>query len=203
MPDFDVLVEQLKQHPQLQWYATQQRIAQSQINLAQITAQPAWRVSVGASRTEEWDDYSMMASLTIPFGGEHRNDGQIRALNAQQNQQQAQADAWQQRMFTQILLLTHKLKHNLHVIDGLQTSIIPALESANDYAKSAYQQGSYRYSDWYAVQQDLLAAKQQLISAYANMQRFSVERERLIGARLQGSPTQSSSHSTATTEQVN
>lgn len=181
LPTLDALAEQLQQHPRLQWYATQQRIAQSQINLAKITAQPAWRVTVGARRTEELDDYSMMASLSIPFGGEDRNDGQIRALNAQQNQQQAQADAWQQRMYTQLLLLTHKLKHNLHVIEGLQREIIPALESANQQAMAAYQQGSYRYSDWYDVQQDLLNAKQQLITAYTNMQQFSVERERLTG----------------------
>lgn len=184
MPEFAQLMEQLQQHPQLHWYASQQRIAQSQINLAKVTAQSAWRVTVGARRSEEWDDFSLLANLSIPFGGDDRNAGQIRALNAQQNEQQAKADAWRQRMYTQVLLITHKLKHNLHVVNGLQQEIIPALEAASAQAKAAYQAGSYRYSEWYVVQQELLTAKTQLISAFTNIQQFSIERERLTGATI-------------------
>lgn len=190
LPPIQPLAElkaQVKAHPRLRWFATQERIAQSQIQLAKMSAQPAWSVSTGVRRNEEIDDFSLMATLSIPFGGEHRNDGEIRALNALQNQQHAEAQAWQQRLFTQLLLLTHKLKHNHHVIEGLQKNIIPALEAAEHQAQRAYKMGSYRYSQWYEVQQELLAAKQQLIQAFTNMQLFNIELERLTGVRGQSS----------------
>ena len=58
-------------------------------------------------------------------------------------------------------------------------------EAAEHQAQRAYKQGSYRYSQWYEVQQELLAAQQQLIQAFTNMQLFNIELERLTGVRGQ------------------
>ena len=61
---------------------------------------------------------------------------------------------------------------------------LPALETASKQAELAYQQGRYRYTDWFAVKQELIQAQLELIQAYANIQRLNVELERLTGASL-------------------
>jgi cobalt-zinc-cadmium efflux system outer membrane protein len=81
-------------------------------------------------------------------------------------------------------LLSHQLKHNRHVVDSLFEETIPSLEKASTKAGEAYQSGGYRYSDWHAVQQALIAAQTALIEAYTNIQLFNIELERLTGASI-------------------
>jgi len=176
--------QQMTQNPKIRAFSIEQRIAQSEIALAQVTAKPAWLVTTGIKRNEFVDDYALTASIAIPFGGENRNQSKVLALQAKQGQKQAQSQALQQRFSTQLLLLTHQLKHNRHVVEGLSEEIIPALELANDKAREAYQTGSYRYTDWYAVQQELLTAQFDLIQAYNSIQLFNIELERLTGASI-------------------
>lgn len=176
--------EKLRKNPRIKLFASQQRVIESEILLAKISAEPAWKLNAGIKRNESIDDFAFTAGFTIPLGSKDRNQGKIIALTAQQSQAQAQADAWFSRMSTQVLLLTHKIKHNQHVINGLSNETIPALEQANTYAEQAYKTGNYRYSDWYLVQQELIGSQRELITAYTNIQLFNIELERLTGVSL-------------------
>lgn len=176
--------EKLKTNPRLKLFATQQRIAQSQIELAKADANPAWKISTGVRRNERVDDFAFTAGLSIPFGSENRNQGKILALQAQQQEQQALADAWYKRISTQLLLLTHKLKHNRHVIETLTAQTIPTLNEATEKAAEAYRIGNYSYTEWYAVQQELLTAQSELIAAYTSIHLNNIELERLTGASI-------------------
>ncbi|TPH19282.1 TolC family protein [Litorilituus lipolyticus] len=180
----DLANEQLINHPRIKLYATEQRIAEAEIALAKVTAKPSWQVFTGVKRNEAEDDFALTASISIPLGSENRNQGEIIALQAKGSQKQAESEALSQRISTQILLLTHKLKHNRHVIEGLSTETIPALEQANEKAKQAYQIGRYRYSEWNDIQQDLLDAQAELIQAFTNIQLFNIELERLTGRSI-------------------
>jgi len=176
--------EKLKSHPRLKTFAARQRLAQSEIALAEATEKPAWKINTGFKRSEQLDDFAFTAGISIPFGSENRNQGKILSLQAQQREQQAQADAWYQEISTRLLLLTHRLKHNRHVIQGLGTETIPTLEQASVKAGQAYRSGSYSYTDWYAVQQELLDAQTQLITAYTDIHLNKIELERLTGASI-------------------
>ena len=176
--------EKLKSNPRLKVFSTQQKIAEAEIELAKVNQKPAWSVNTGIKRNEFVDDYAVTAGISIPFGSENRNRGTITALRAKQNQSSAESDALYKRISTQLLLLTHKLKHNRHVIDGLSLETIPALELASIKAGAAYKVGRYRYTDWYAVQQELVTSQTELIEAYTNIHLFTIELERLTGSSI-------------------
>ena len=176
--------EKLKSNPRLKVFSTQQQIAEAEIELAKVNQKPAWSVNTGIKRNEFVDDYAVTAGISIPFGSENRNRGQIVALRAKQNQSKAESDALYKRISTQLLLLTHKLKHNRHVINGLSSKTIPALELASKKAGAAYKIGRYRYTDWYAVQQELVTSQTELIEAYTNIHLFTIELERLTGSSI-------------------
>ncbi|WP_448555155.1 TolC family protein [Thalassotalea montiporae] len=180
----DTALAKLTSNPVFKRFLAEQETNQSAIDLAITEQDPAWHISTGIRRNEVVDDYSFTAGITIPFGTNHRNKWQIAALKAKQNQSRAESDALYQRISTQALLLTHKLKHNLHVIDGLTNQSIPYLQQASSKASEAYQLGSYRYTDLYAVQQELINAQSQLIDAYTNIQQFNIELERLTGTSV-------------------
>jgi cobalt-zinc-cadmium efflux system outer membrane protein len=180
----DKAYDKLKTNPRLKIFATQQRIAQSQIGLARATENPSWKISAGIKRNEAIDDFGFGVGVSIPFGSENRHADKISALQAQQNEQQARADAWYQRLSTQLLILTHKLKHNRHVIEGLSGETIPTLEQAAIKAGQAYRIGSYSYTDWFAVKQELLQAQTELVETYKNIHLNNIELERLTGASI-------------------
>jgi cobalt-zinc-cadmium efflux system outer membrane protein len=176
--------EKLKSNPRLKVFSAQQKIAEAEIELAKVNQKPAWSVNTGIKRNEFVDDYAVTAGISIPFGSENKNRGRITALRAKQNQSSAESDALYKRISTQLLLLTHKLKHNRHVIDGLSLETIPALELASIKAGDAYKVGRYRYTDWYAVQQELVTSQTELIEAYTNIHLFTIELERLTGSSI-------------------
>jgi cobalt-zinc-cadmium efflux system outer membrane protein len=176
--------EKLKSNPRLKVFASQQRIVESEIELAKANQQPAWSIDTGIKRNEALDNFALTAGISIPLGDDNRNRGQIRALQAKKNQSLAESDAWFKRISTQLLLLTHKLKHNRHVIESLSNETIPTLEQASIKAVEAYQVGSYRYSDLYVVQQELVATQRELIQAYTNIHLLNIELERLTGSSI-------------------
>ena len=180
----DVAYEQLKSNPRLKVFASLQRITESEITLAKVNQKPAWTVNTGIKRNEAIDDFAFIAGISIPLGGENRNHGQIMALQAKKNQSMAESDAWFKRIYTQLLLLTHKLKHNRHVIEGLSKETIPTLELASEKAVNAYKIGRYQFTDLYAIQQELNATQLALIQAYTNIQLFNIELERLTGSSI-------------------
>lgn len=181
---FKALTKQLEANPKFNQFATEQRIAQSKIVLAKVKNQPSWRVSAGVKHNQVLDDFALTAGIEIPIGSPQRNVGQIQALQAQQLESEAQAKAWRNRVATQILLLTHKLNHNSHVAEGLTQEIIPALQQASQQAQQAYNKGNYRYTDWYAIAQELTTAQTELIDAYANIHLFNIELQRLTGTSV-------------------
>jgi len=180
----DTVLEDLKSHPRLKWFATQQRISQSKQRLAQVSAEPSWSINAGIKHNESLGDMSFTAGISVPFGAADRNRGKIAALEAEQAVQQAQADVWYQQVSTQLLLLTHQLKHNRHVVEGLTNEVVPALEQASSEAQGVYLKGRYKFGDWYEVEQELIQSKVELIEAYSNIQLFKIELERLTGASL-------------------
>lgn len=172
---------QLENNPKLQKFTTKQRIAQSQVKLAKVENTPAWKVTTGIKHNQALNDVALSAGIVIPFSNGNRNQGKIKALQAQQLEYQAKSNAWQSNIRTQLLLLTHQLKHNSHVVEGLREEIIPALVQASEQAELAYKQGNYPYSDWYAIQQELNIAQTELIDAYRNIHLFNIELQRLTG----------------------
>lgn len=172
----------LKQHPKFKQLDIENKITNSAVSLAKVNEKPAWQFSAGVKHDNFNDDFGLTAGISIPLGAENRNQGQIIKLQAQQNVKQAQTDAWQKHVFTQLLLVSHQLKHNRHVIDSLNNEVIPALESANSEAEKAYTLGLYRYSEWYDVQQELISVQFDLINAYANIHQLNIELQRLSGA---------------------
>ncbi|WP_158089075.1 TolC family protein [Cognaticolwellia mytili] len=182
--EVEAAYEKLTSNPKFKVFTSQQRITTSEIELAKANQKPVWSVNTGIRRNEAVDDFAFTAGVSIPFGTKNINRGQIMALQAKQNQGFAETDAWLKRISTQLLLLTHKLKHNRHVIEGLSIETIPLLEQASIKAGEAYSIGSYRYSDWYIVQQELVASQKELIAAYTNIHLLNIELERLTGSSI-------------------
>jgi cobalt-zinc-cadmium efflux system outer membrane protein len=180
----DAQLDSLKKQPLLAKFATQRRIAQSQIELARIEAKPQWQLSAGVRRYEATDDFALVAGITIPWGDNNRNAGKIAALQAQQDVLASQASALLQKLDAQLYVMLQEMRHSRHVIDTTQQRIVPLLENALSEAASAFDIGKLNYSQWYIVQQELLTAKSRLLDAYESLHLQHIEIQRLTGSSI-------------------
>ncbi|UUO25768.1 TolC family protein [Colwellia sp. M166] len=182
--DFNALFNKLKQVPSVSLFATKQRIAQSEIELARIETKPLWQFSAGLRRYETTDDFGLVAGISIPFGETNQNQGKIKALTASQNKLETESVALVHKLNSQLYILIEQLKHSHHVIYAVTNNIIPILEQAFNEAEKAYNIGMYSYTDWMNTQQALLNAQSDLITAYQNAQLNNIEIERLTGSSI-------------------
>jgi cobalt-zinc-cadmium efflux system outer membrane protein len=174
----------LKAHPALLAFANQQRVAQSQIELARIEANPKWQVSAGIRRYETTDDFGLVAGISIPFGNDARSLGEVQVIQAKQAEYQSQADALARQLNTQLFVLLQNMKHSKHVIDTLTKRVIPLLEQASEEASKAYDIGRLGYLEWTSIRQELLSTQAQLLDAYQAIHLQHIEIQRLTGASL-------------------
>ena len=176
--------DQLKQNPKLTLLATQQRIAESEIELARIEAKPQWQFSVGVRRFETTDDFGVVAGVSVPLGSDRSSAGKIRRLQAQQAQYTSESEVIQRQLDTQLYVLLQEIKHSQHVIETLQQRIIPALNNAQAQATQAYESGKLGYQPWISILNKKLGAQQDLLSAFEAIHLQHIELQRLTGTTL-------------------
>lgn len=176
--------DQLKENPTLVLLATQQRIAESEIELARIEAKPQWQFSVGVRRFEASDDFGMVAGVSVPLGKDRSSTGKIRSLQARQAEFASESEALQRQLDTQLYVLLQEIKHSHHVIETLQKRIIPALNTAHAQATHAYETGKLGYQQWANLLNKKLGAQQDLLSAFEAIHLQHIELQRLTGTTL-------------------
>ncbi|HBY85457.1 MAG TPA: TolC family protein [Colwellia sp.] len=184
LTDIDSLFTHLKQLPSVSIFATKQRIAQSEIELARIETKPLWQFSTGLRRYEATDDFGLVAGISIPFGDANQNEGKIRSLRASQSELATESQALVHKLNTQLYVIIERMKHSSHVIHAVTEKVIPVLEQAFIEAEKAYKIGMYSYTEWMNTQQELLNAQSDLIGAYQNAHLNNIEIERLTGTSL-------------------
>ncbi|GAC26591.1 outer membrane efflux protein [Paraglaciecola mesophila KMM 241] len=183
-PSVESQLDKLKNQPLLAKFATQRRIAQSQIEVARIEAKPQWQLSAGVRRYEATDDFGLVAGISIPWGNNNRNAGKIAALQAHQEVLADEASALLQKLDAQLYVLLQEMGHSRHVIDTIQQRIIPLLENALSDASSAFDIGKLNYTQWNNVRQELLTAKSRLLDAYESLHLQHIEIQRLTGSSI-------------------
>lgn len=184
LPSVEKQLALLKQNPRLQQFASEQRIAQSQMELARIEAKPKWQFSAGLRRYETTDDVGLVAGVTIPWGDSNRNAGKIAALRAEQDVLASEQAALMQKMDAQLYVLLQEMAHARHAIETIQSRIIPTLEGALSDAASAFDKGQLSYNQYSGVRRELLSAQKQLLDVYENLHLHHIEIQRLTGTSL-------------------
>ncbi|MBR9910298.1 MAG: TolC family protein [Gammaproteobacteria bacterium] len=176
--------DQIKQNPTLALLATQQRIAESEIELARIESKPQWQFSVGVRRFESTGDLGMVAGVSVPLGSDRSSAGKIRSLQAKQAEYASESEVLQRQLDTQLYVLLEEIKHSQHVIETLQQRIIPTLNNAQSQATRAYESGKLGYQPWIVILNQQLGAQQDLLRAFEAIHLQHIELQRLTGTTL-------------------
>ena len=157
---------------------------QAELKLAESQSSSNWRVNLGVSHFETFNDQALVAGITIPFGERSRNTGRITEARENLSQSTAKEDELRVRFETSLYVLYQELQHSMHRMDAYRSDIIPQLENALKETSKAYDLGRYSYFEWHSVQADLLDARSTLVEDSIAAHLKVIEIERLTGVSM-------------------
>lgn len=181
---YKALENGISHNPQVRYFLTQQRVIDAEITLAREEVKNRWRLNTGIRRYEATEDYGLTLGVSLPLGKSTRNRHQISALSAQQTRYAADARAKEIQLSTQLYVLYEELQHNYHLNSALTQKILPRLERALVETQKAYSLGKYSYREWYALQNEVLDTRMELIDIRLKAHNNLTEIERLTGLNL-------------------
>ncbi|MGE4499074.1 MAG: TolC family protein [Hydrogenovibrio sp.] len=187
LPQIKNIAEQqqkLISNPKFKLFATKQRMAESEIELARIESKPQWQLTTGVRRYNATDDYGLVAGITVPWGENKASAGKIHSLQAKKAQLDSESSAFKNQLNAQVYVLLKGMEHSQYVIKSLKTKTLPLLEKTIDQATKAYEIGQIGFQQWNTSQQKLLSAKYELLSAYEKIHLQNIEIQRLTGETL-------------------
>lgn len=178
-PDFEHLASLLERAPDLRRFASETRLREARLQLAQAQSRPDLEWQVGVRRLQGSDDWALMGGLSVPLGNRRRAEPGIRAARAELD-----ALALEREASALDLRATLAEAHGRLAVDALavrQTTdnVLPALERAEAAAGQAYRAGALSYLEWAQLQAELLSARRDRIAAARDFHRALIEIQRL------------------------
>lgn len=187
--DFDALQTRLASNPDFTRFASEERLRDAEVRLAQSRRAPNIQIAAGIRRLQATQDEAFVLSLSMPLMMRDRNEGGIAEAEARRNSVSAEKQAAFIRAQAQLFELYQELRHSITEAKSLSGDVLPQMEQVLKGTEYAYQRGRYSYLEWVDAQRDLLDARRSLIEAAANAHRYLAEIERLTGELLAADPS--------------
>lgn len=182
---FEALVERLQGNPDFLRFASEARLRDAEIRLAEARRKPDVAFSAGVRRLQDTHDQAFVVGVTVPLFSSRQAQPAIAEARALRGQ----VDAEQRVAFinarSQVFDLYQELLHSIDETRLLQRDVLPEMEKARQQTEYAYERGRYSYLELVEGQRAYLDTQRALIDAAANAQTLQAEIERLTGEPLQ------------------
>lgn len=186
LADFSDFAERLQTSPDFTRFASERRLREAEVKLAQAEAVPDLTVGAGMRRLNSGAevggtgaDYGLVASLNLPLPLFNRNQGKIAAAQERVGQGDAERDA--------VLLRTRAVLYGLYQAaaqarrqaEALRGEALDQAEQALTLTQRGFLNGRFSFLELADAQRQVLELRSQAITASADAQRIDAEIERL------------------------
>jgi len=120
----------------------------------------------------------------VPLFARKRNKSNVESAIAQQNLALSDSKIELLRLRADLFQAYSLRNQSIEAVQKIRETAIPALESALNLTRQAYENGRYRYLDLVAAQEELLATKQALIDTAATALISQAVIEKLTGQSM-------------------
>jgi len=165
--DFADLYQRALSSPAIEVYASEARLKNAEVKLAQSQSTLDLTWQLGIRRFEETDESAFVAGVSIPLFSGKRNHGAVLSARAERDETKLRRQSAAINLYKQLFDAFSLREQFLETTRVFQTTIIPELSSALTSTQNAYETGRYSYQDWIAAQKELLDAKKTLIESAA------------------------------------
>jgi cobalt-zinc-cadmium efflux system outer membrane protein len=184
-PDtFEALVARLEDNPDFLRFASEARLRDAELRVAETHARGSINVTAGIKRLEETNDEAFVLAVNVPLFSAARARGTVAEARALRAQSDVERSAHRVRAEAELFEVYQELKHSVTEAQVLRTSVLPEMEAALEATRYAYERGRYSYLEWVDAQRELVDVQRSLIDASANAHLYRAEIERLTGESL-------------------
>lgn len=181
---FDQLETLLENNPDLIRFATEERLTQARLQLAQSHRAPGLALSGGIRYFNDPNDAALLFSVSMPFGASSRAKPEIDEMQYLSQSQPLRYEQQRLALYTSLYEIYQELLHARTAHEALSQRIIPEAERAAIDYEQGYQTGRFSLLELNEAQGTLLEAQLEQVMAAANYHRLKTEIERLTGAAL-------------------
>lgn len=182
--ELTTLADRIQRNPDLLRLATETRLREAELRLAQAQGRPNLQVGAGVRRLEEAGDFAFVAALSMPLPMFDRNQGGIAEAQARSELTAAQRKAAEARARATLNALHQEFVVARQEAEALRGEVIPQAEQALAQTESVFTRGRYSYLELVNAQRELMDARRAAIDAAADAHRLLAELERLTAEPL-------------------
>lgn len=181
---FDELIARLARNPQFTQFATQARLRDAQIRLAEAGRRSDLSLTAGARRFQESGDTGFVAGISLPLFATRQAAPAIEEAKALRELTDAERDAALVDARAQLYEFYQELRHSIHEVQTLKRDALPQMEEALEETQYAYDRGRYSFLELVDGQRAYLETQRAAIDAGLQVQTLIAEIERLTGEPL-------------------
>lgn len=183
-PSFDAIVALLAGSPEVARWASERRLREAEIALADAKRRPDLNVGAGVRRLEGPDTEVFVAELSVPLPILNRNQGgavEARALARRTDVDRRNAAI---RLETVLFGLYQELSHAMTAAESLQRVIVPQARDALSLSQKGFDEGRFSYLDLVDAQRTFVEVRAEAIDTALLYHRLRLSMERLLGQPL-------------------
>jgi cobalt-zinc-cadmium efflux system outer membrane protein len=178
---FNAWFERLARNPDLLRFASETRLRDAELRLAQSQARADLSVSLGVRHFADTGDNALVAGISMPIAWRDRNQGAVAAAHARRSQTGAEHTAALNRLRATLFALHSEADSARERAQTLRADALPQAREALRQTRSGYDVGRFSFLELASAQTELLELQQAAIDAAADHHRLRAELERLAG----------------------
>jgi cobalt-zinc-cadmium efflux system outer membrane protein len=175
------ILDQLQQSPAFARFAAERRLREAERKLARAQAVPDLTVGLGLRRLSLNNDYTLVASLSMPLPVYNRNQGEIAAATAKIEVSDAEREAAHLRMRAVLYGLYQEAVQVRVRAAAINNEATPQAEQALVLTQRGFENGRFSFLELTDAQRQVLELRSQFIEACGDAHRLDAEIERLTG----------------------
>ncbi|MBL6752615.1 MAG: TolC family protein [Nevskia sp.] len=186
LADFATFADRIQTSPDIGRFASERRLREAEVKLAQAEAVPDLTVGAGVRRLNSGAevggtgaDYGLVASLNLPLPLFNRNQGKIAAAQERIGQSDAERDAALLRTRAVLYGLYQAAAQARRQSEALRGEAMTQAEQALTLTQRGFLNGRFSFLELADAQRQVLELRSQAITASADAQRIDAEIERL------------------------
>jgi cobalt-zinc-cadmium efflux system outer membrane protein len=179
--DYAALTALLDRNPDIIRFASERRIQDARLRLAESQRTPDVTLSAGIRRLQADRSNAFVLSASIPLGSSSRAAPYIAEAQSLRGGLQYKEQAVRSELMATLFVALEQLAQSRQEVQKLLTVAIPQADEANKLALEGYNVGRFSLLELITAQQQLTDLQRQAIDAAASFHESLLEVERLTG----------------------
>ena len=181
---FASLMGRIERNPELLRFASEARLRDAELRLAQANARPNLALSIGVRRLEETNDTALVAGFSMPLPVFDKNQGAVREAQARRAQSEAERNSALIRTRAAMYGLYQGVSAARERAESLRNEALPQAQTALEQTQSGYERGRFSFLELLTAQQEVIELRAAAIDAATDYHQLLAELERVTSEPL-------------------